>query len=362
MDLSTGSLRRVLKTPNANRPAASVEDVLCGSLPVIDVRAPREFARGHIPDAVNVPIFDDAEREEIGKLYKRAGQSPAIDRGIELAKVRADSLVTQVRKLVNDQSEFIVHCWRGGMRSAGFAWLFESDALQPRVLAGGYKAFRRAAHKAFAQPHRIVVLAGLTGSGKTNLLYQLDEAGEQVIDLEGLARHRGSSFGGLGQPPQPTGEEFENELFLRWHKMDQNRPLWIEGESRFIGRIQIPQPIWDQMSVAPMVFVEVDLDRRVEFLVDDYSHLPTDELRSAIHQIAKRLGGLRLKQALASLKEGDFGDFARQALAYYDKTYLDALAKRAPDTVIRVPLCYAGDPAAVDRLKQIAAELVWSPR
>ena len=334
--------------------------MLCGSLPVIDVRAPREFARGHIPGAFNVPIFDDAEREEIGKLYKSAGQSPAIARGIELAQARADSLVTQVRELVNDQSEFIVHCWRGGMRSAGFAWLFENDDLQAKVLEGGYKAFRRAAHIAFAQPRRIIVLAGLTGSGKTNLLHHLNKAGDQVIDLEGLARHRGSSFGGLGQPPQPTGEAFENELFLRWHRMDPNRPLWIEGESRFIGRIQIPQPIWDQMSAAPMIFVEVDLDRRVEFLVADYSHLPTDELRSAIQQIAKRLGGLRLKQALASLEENDFGDFARQALAYYDKTYLDTLAKRAPDTVIRVPLCYAGDPAAVDRLDKIAAKLLWS--
>jgi tRNA 2-selenouridine synthase len=356
MDLSTISIAKMLKEPNADRPMAGVEDVLRASCPVIDVRAPREFARGHIPGAVNVPIFDDAERNEIGKIYKSSGQSPAIDRGIELAKMRADSLVTQVRKLVGNDSKLIVHCWRGGMRSAGLAWLLEDGDLQPKVLRGGYKAFRRAAHDSFAQPQRVMVLAGLTGSGKTSLLYHLKEAGEQMIDLEGLARHSGSSFGGLGRLPQPSGEQFENELFVQWRAMDPNRPLWIEGESRNIGRIQIPQSIWDQMSAAPMVFLEVDLEQRVKFLVSGYSHLPAKELRSSIQQIHKRLGGLRLKRALEALDQGDFANFARQALAYYDKSYLHGLAKRVPDSVIRIPLCYAGDAAAVERLRRIAAE------
>lgn len=326
-------------------------DTILGSdrLPIVDVRSPGEFAKGHIPGAHNIPLFDDAERAEVGTLYKQVGRVPAVDRGLEIATGKADQLVHATRQLAVD-TEFSVHCWRGGMRSEGFAWLCHDCGLKPRVLQGGYKSFRQAAHDSFAVPHLVVVLAGNTGAGKTKLLWELSSVGQQMVDLEGLANHRGSAFGGIGQPPQPTAEQFENDLFLQWRELDASKPVWIEGESRSIGKVQIPQSIWDQMCAAPMIFVEVDRQQRVEFLVQEYGSLPADELAAAMQRIGKRLGGDRLQSALDALERGDVSAVAAAALQYYDKTYTNSLARHDPDTVYKVPMNRAADPEAVGRL------------
>ena len=344
----------VLTAPCGRDSSACVADLLHGALPVIDVRSPREFAGGHIPGALNVPLFSDAERDQIGRIYKHSGSERAIEWGLDVAAQRTASLLKQTRDAIQLDSEFIVHCWRGGMRSAGFAWLCSEHGMQPKRLRGGYKAFRQASRDAFAARRNIIVLAGLTGSGKTRILHELQNAGEQVIDLEGLARHRGSIFGGLGQPPQPSGEQFENELFVRWQAMNPTGTLWIEGESRSIGRVQIPQSIWQQMSTAPLVFLEVDRRPRIDFLVGEYGQMPNDELAAAIKGIGKRLGGVKLKIALESLQRGDFHAVAEIALSYYDKLYLKSLQKRPTGSVTRVQLNRAADPSAVQVLRRFA--------
>lgn len=337
--------------------AAVLVDVLADPNrgPIIDVRSPSEFSCGHIPGAISVPLFDNAERAEIGTMYKQLGRTPAISRGLEIAESKMAALIESVRE-VTPRPDVIVHCWRGGMRSGGFAWLLEQSGFKPRVLTGGYKAFRRAARCGLAETRRVIILGGHTGAGKTQVLTALREAGEQVIDLEGLAGHRGSAFGGIGREPQPTVEQFENELFLQWRDLLPSKPVWIEGESKAIGRVYIPDPVWNQMLVAPAVFVEVDRAKRVEFLVKEYGELPTDQLAAAVSRIKKRLGGDRLRAALESLERRDLSTFATIALEYYDKAYTNSLKKRPQDQIVRMPLSCPGDRHAVAPLKQLASE------
>lgn len=321
-------------------------------LPILDVRSPGEFASGHIPNANNVPLLDDAERAEVGTLYKQSGSEPAIARGRQLVGVKLEQLVDAVRAITAGP-EVVVHCWRGGMRSVGFAGLLQEHGFQPKLVKGGYKAYRKSVHDCLAEPRRVVILCGHSGSGKTLLLQRLRESGEQVVDLESLAGHRGSVFGGIGLPAQPTVEQFENHLGQAWNRLDPSKPVWIEGESQSIGRVYIPAPCWKQMMEAPSISVEVPRDQRVKFLVEEYGDLPAEELADAIHKISKRLGGARLQAALAALDENDVATFASIALEYYDKAYANSQAKFSRDAVVSVPL--TGDIQSADLSESIEA-------
>lgn len=342
-------------------PADSVIDAesLAGmrQLSTIDVRSPAEFRRGHIPGATNIPLLDDTERAEVGTIYKHRGLQSAVDRGQELVGAKTDLLVDRVRELVT-QPDLVVHCWRGGLRSQGFAGLLRQHGFQPRLLRGGYKAFRQAAHRGFAQQRRVIILGGHSGTGKTRLLAALRAAGHQVIDLEQLAHHRGSVFGGIRQPPQPTVEQFENELFLQWRDLDTDRPVWIEGESQRIGNVFIPPPVWEQMSAAPAIFVEVERRQRIQFLVQEYGDLPVDQLALALDRIKKRLGGERHRMAIDALQRNDVHTFAEIALRYYDKAYSNSLLKRPRDTLVQVPLASPGHADVVETLCRLADEFL----
>lgn len=330
-------------------------------LPIIDVRSPGEFEHGHIPNAYNVPLLSDAERAEVGTIYKNVGAESAVTRGRELVLVKTDQLIDSVKAIVSG-SEFLVHCWRGGMRSEGFAGLLEQHGFRPRLLQGGYKAYRQAVHRSFAETRRIIILGGHSGAGKTQLLDRLRSAGQQAIDLEGLARHRGSVFGGISQPSQPTAEQFENDLFLEWRDLDPVKPVWIEGESQSIGRVIIPMPVWKQMSAAPAIVVQVDREQRVEFLVNEYGGLPVEELAGAIEKIKKRLGGARLRDALEALQRKDVSTFAGIALDYYDKAYTSSLNKNLHQAVVNLPLTSPGQSDAVGKLCQLANDLTKAGR
>jgi tRNA 2-selenouridine synthase len=325
-------------------------------LPTVDVRSPGEFAHGHIPKAINIPLFDDIERAEVGTLYKQVGRPAAITRGLEFVGKKASCLLEALTATAIG-SEFFLHCWRGGMRSGGLAWFFNECGFKPHRIRGGYKAFRQAARRGLAEPRRIVILSGATGSGKTRLLSALKEQGSQVIDLEHLAGHRGSVFGGIGRPPQPTVEQFENELFFQWRDLDPEQPVWIECESQAIGRVFIPTEVWDQMKHAPAVHVEVERAQRVDFLIEEYGDLPTDELASAIMKIKKRLGGANLQVALAALERNDLHAFTELALDYYDKAYSLSLRKRLRCHTTHFKLERAGETERIDDLGQIGVEL-----
>ncbi|HYW36016.1 MAG TPA: tRNA 2-selenouridine(34) synthase MnmH [Balneolaceae bacterium] len=306
-------------------------------LPVIDVRTPSEFEQGHIPDAHNLPIFSDEERAEIGTLYNQKSRGASIKRGLEIVGPKMRTFVEKAEKLAPDR-EILVHCWRGGMRSESMAWLLNFSDFSPRTLTGGYKTFRNFVLDTFTRRWPVIVLGGMTGSGKTEVLHNMRKMGAQVIDLEGLAHHKGSAFGAIGEDPQPSNEHFENKLAMRLLSMDTQRPIWVEDESHLVGKNIIPNDFYDQMRAAPVIEMQVPDEDRIEHLIDIYGDYPSDELADSINAISRRLGGLRTQQALDALAENDFETVARLALSYYDKTYTYGLSKRDPETVFPLEL------------------------
>lgn len=297
--------------------------------PVFDVRSPGEFAQGHIPGACSLPLFSNEERVRVGVCYKNAGHDAAVMLGLEIVGPKMRELAEQLVERAGGAMP-LLHCWRGGMRSQSVAWLAQQVGLEPEVLAGGYKSFRRLAHADFDRNRPIIVLSGMTGSGKTTMLKALHKAGEQVVDLEGLANHRGSSFGGLGLPDQPTCEQFENELFDRLRRLDPDRPVWLEDESPSIGKVRVPDTLWLMMRRSPAIVLDVSREQRSRNLLEEYGTLDRDGLREATLRLERRLGGQRVTELLSYLDDGNLYNFAFELLAYYDKTYLHAATKKKP--------------------------------
>ena len=232
-------------------------DFLAAATPIIDVRSPGEFAHGHIPGARNVPLFDNEERAVVGTLYKQHGRDAALLEGLRIVGPKLAGIVETARAIAPD-GRIGVHCWRGGERSASVAWLLDkAGGFTVNVLRRGYKAFRHHVQASFNEPLELIIVGGYTGTGKTDLIHALGAMGEQVIDLEGLASHRGSSFGALGLPPQPTTEHFENLLWHEVRNLDASRPIWLEDESLMIGRVKIPDGVFNQLRAAKMIFIEM---------------------------------------------------------------------------------------------------------
>ncbi len=293
----------------------------------IDARSPSEFAQGHVPGSFNVPLLNDEQRVLVGTCYKEKGSDAAVELGYELVGPHFAALVRQTRELVGDQTAKIL-CWRGGLRSNTLAWLLQTAGVSCIVLDGGYKAFRRHCLETIEEPRLLHILGGLTGSGKTNILKEMAEDGEQVLDLEGLAHHRGSSYGGINMPPQPTTEQFENKIAMRWKTFDEDRPVWVEDESRRVGRCVIPQSLFEAMGTAPLYLVEKSLEERLSIIEQDYGQSTPEDLIAATLRIERRLGGLRTRQAVDHIREGNFRGWVRLVLDYYDKAYTHSLANR----------------------------------
>ena len=319
------------------------------SLPAVDVRAPIEFEKARIEGAHSVPLFDDQQRSRIGTVYKQTGREEAIQLGLKLAGPRLDGIVEAVRNVCVEfgpdrnaagaaASEILLYCARGGMRSESVAWLLNQADFDVHRLSGGYKSYRKHVHELFEKRFQLLALTGMTGSGKTRLLLELEKKGEQVVDLEGLARHRGSAFGGIGQGEQPPTEHFENLLFEKLSSLDPRRRIWVEDESRSIGRCVVPQPFFDQLHGAPAISVEIDREERADFLVTEYGDLPTDEMIAATGRIAKRLGGQNVNSVIEALEQGDLKRCAEILLVYYDKTYSICRDKNPRSRVLPVEL------------------------
>lgn len=302
------------------------------SIPVIDVRSPGEFEQGHIPHAYNMPIFSNKERATVGTIYKQQGKEPAVLKGLEIVGTKLRNFADTARKLAVNNS-LLVHCWRGGMRSESMAWLFETVGINTYILNGGYKAFRKFGKQKLSESKNIIILGGLTGSGKTEKLLRLKDYGEQVVDLEGLANHKGSAFGGLGQEPQPTNEQFENNLIYEWLSLDSTKPVWLEDESHSIGSNWIPDELYKTMRNSTVIKVDLDKNVRIERLLSEYANFDEQHLENCILRIGKRLGGQNVKSAIESLKNGDLRSVADITLTYYDKSYNFGLNQRNKDLV-----------------------------
>ncbi len=305
--------------------------------PIIDVRTPAEFELGHIPGAQNIPLFSNEERAIIGTIYKRQNKEKAVEKGLEFVGSKLAVFVKQARKIARNK-KILVHCWRGGMRSSSMAWLFNTAGLHTQILTGGYKSFRRAGKELLSSKLPIVVIGGHTGSGKTEFLQALQKNNAQIIDLEGLAHHKGSAFGHIGEQAQPSTEQFENNLYFALRELNLEQPIFMEDESRSIGKVWIPDELFRQIRQAPVVVLQTPTQERLQRLVKDYT--PDKEVKSALRnsvlKIEKRLGGLRTKNSLKAIDEGDYFSAAKEILPYYDKTYSYGLSKREKKSLFKL--------------------------
>lgn len=288
--------------------------------PAIDVRSPSEYARGHIPGAFNIPLFNDEERAIVGTKYVSEGRQEAVRIGLELVAPKLNHFIDTLNSKVA-QKNILVYCWRGGMRSASMSWLFGLAGFKPLTLEGGYKSFRRHAQASFEKNYKFLVLGGMTGCGKTEILKKLKEAGEQVIDLEGLANHKGSAFGWINQLPQPSTEHFENLLFNELRLLNPMQPTWIEDESKSIGSVFIPQSIFNQMINSPTVVIETNFQSRIDRLVNEYTSCEKQYLIDSVKRIQKRLGLEKAQRCIDLIHTGKLAEAIAITLEYYDKTY-----------------------------------------
>ena len=306
---------------------------LSGINPVIDVRSPMEYNAGHIPGAVNIPLFDDREREIVGIKYKKEGRIPAILEGLKQTGPAMSLKLEQALMFAKD-GKLLVHCWRGGMRSEAMAWLFSLGDIDTEVLEGGYKSYRNFILDNLSAKRRVIVLGGLTGSSKTHIIRYLKGYGQQVIDLEELANHKGSAFGSLGQMSQPSTEQFGNNLFNEWNKIRLELPVWIEDESRNIGNVFLPEKFYSNIQEAPSIILMMDVKTRLPRLIEEYSKFSTDTLKASILKISKRLGGDNTRDALNAIDSGDFAKAIEITLYYYDKAYLFGLDKKRKENSV----------------------------
>ena len=301
--------------------------------PILDVRSPGEFIYGHIPGAHSLPLFSDEERAIVGTAYKQVSRESAVNKGLAFFAPKMKELVESAKK-ISTENIFLVHCWRGGMRSSSVAWLLELYGLKVYLLRGGYKAFRRMALESFTEDRNILILGGRTGSAKTLILKELNDLREQTIDLEQLAHHKGSSFGALGEKPQPTQEMFENELFSQLYKTDKKKIVWLEDESNMIGSRVIPKVFFEKMRSCNTIFLDIPFDVRLQYLTDEYGKFASEDLKEAIKRITKRLGGLGAKTALEAVDNHNLKTAFEICLLYYDKTYDYGKNKREPETIV----------------------------
>lgn len=354
---------------------------LANQYPVLDVRSPSEYKHAHIPGAVNLPLFSDEERKVVGTTYKQKSREAAIKIGLDFFGPKMRKMVEEVESMVggtmadgrwplaekegtangqrssaidsfpaNDHRPstiVLVHCWRGGMRSAGVAWLLDLYGFRVFTLAGGYKMYRNYVLQAFRRPYNFIMIGGYTGSGKTIALKELEKKGEKIIDLEAIASHKGSAFGAIGQPSQPSQEMFENLLCHELRKKaggdvenGSSDPIWLEDESQRIGLINIPQIFWERMRQSAIYFIDIPFEERLQYLVDCYGSLDKEKMVNAIIRIRKRLGGLDTKSAINYLLENNARECFRILLKYYDKYYLKGLNNRENgDSLIKKVVC-----------------------
>jgi len=320
---------------------------------VIDVRSPGEYNHAHIPGANSLPLFTDEERAIVGTAYKQESREKAIKHGLDFFGPKMKKMVEEIESLMlkvrpNLQSStlnqriILVYCWRGGMRSGAVGWLLDVYGFKVYTLVGGYKKFRNYILDTFKLPFDLKILGGYTGSGKTETLKELGRKGETIINLEEIAKHKGSAFGNIGMPKQPTQEMFENILAceLRTKRYEPNHqngfpqinlnpsPIWVEDESQRIGLVNIPVELWSTMRRSPIYFLDIPFENRLDHITEEYGCLDREKIIEAIYRIKERLGGLEAKKAVGLLNEDNTVESFRILLKYYDKWYTKGLHNR----------------------------------
>lgn len=332
---------------------------------VLDVRSTGEYVHAHIPGAYSLPLFSDEERKVVGSAYKQQSKQAAIKIGLKYFGVKMVQLLEEAERIVKAHSEekepktVIIHCWRGGMRSAGIAWLLDLYGFKVYTLIGGYKSFRKWCTFQFSKEYPFKVIGGYTGSGKTEALQAL-ALSNAVIDLEALAHHKGSAFGQLGQKEQPVQEMFENKLAMALSATAAADCIWIEDESQRIGTVNIPDILYRYIQTMPVYFLEIPFEERLNYIIEKYGIFEKEKLAASIIRITKRLGGLETKTALEYLEAGDVFNCFKILLKYYDKYYLKCLEQKRDKVsfIKNIPLENTDAIRNADTLKTMVRESI----
>ncbi len=298
---------------------------------LIDVRSPSEYYKGHMPNSINIPLFDNEERSIIGTIYKKQGREKAVIEGLKFLEKKIDFLLDNLftniesHKIIpgikNNELSIRIYCARGGMRSQSISWLLEKYKFNTITLKGGYKTYRRWILDSFSKKWNIVIIGGKTGTGKTKLLSLLEKYKYQTIDLERFACHRGSTFGGLGMKKQPSNEQFENKIAEKLNSFISINNVFVEAESSNIGKCKIPHEFFNQMKASRRIEIIRSESNRLDELIDTYSVFSKEELKESVLRIKKRLGPQRTKIALESINNEKWDLVCRSVLDYYDKCY-----------------------------------------
>lgn len=324
---------------------------------LIDVRSPAEFAESTIPGAINVPIFSNEERAQVGTVFKQQGKKDARRLGVELVSPRIPDLIRQVEEARKGiPGPVIIFCWRGGMRSLAITSFLNLAGIPAQQLIGGHKVFRRMVVDYFENEQwaPIFVLRGLTGVGKTRVLHDLQQRDYPVVDLEGLANHRGSAFGALGLEPQPSQKMFEALLWNCLDRFQGEKYLLTEGESLHIGRLQVPKRFHLAMQVQQSVWLTASLDTRAQIILEEYPALDQlkDQFVRPLSSLKERLGKATLAELTELLETGQWEPLVRELMVrYYDPLYLHTLPEQ------RVEICLDDFEQGVDGIMQ-ALELL----
>lgn len=300
---------------------------------ILDVRSPEEYACDHIPGAVNYPVLDDAERARIGRLYKKVSPLEARKQGAGLVASRISGHIERHFKSRGGDWAPLVYCWRGGTRSGAMTYVLNSIGWRAEQLPGGYKSYRRAVIRALEETAprlRLRVLCGPTGVGKSRLLQALHQCRAQVLDLERIANHRGSVLGEPVAGGQPSQKWFESLVCEQMRRFDPSLPVYVEAESRKIGRVQVPAPLIEAIRQAECVRIEAAVEQRVAFLIAEYRHFIDSpaQFEQALHRLKPYQGKAQIDEWCRAFKGGDVAGVVADLInRHYDPFYRRSLKK-----------------------------------
>jgi len=326
---------------------------------IIDVRSPSEFLEDHIPGAINLPVLNDKERAMIGTIYKQENPFQAKKLGAALISANISRAIKS--NLIHRDKDYqpLIYCWRGGQRSMSMATILSRIGWKTTVIEGGYKTYRASVRKTIEEQCSqldLMVISGLTGTGKTEIIKQLQSAGEQVIDLEGLANHRGSLLGEEPDRPQPSQKYFESLLAQNISGFSSKKVTWVESESNKIGNIHCPEALWLKMKTAKMIEVTVDINVRVKFLLAQYPHMTASPelLKEKINLLHHLYGKKQIREWCAMIDESDWEDFVQSLLEkHYDPSYRRAINNKQRTEVAQYELTALNESSIAELVQKL---------
>lgn len=294
---------------------------------IVDVRSEAEYEDGSIPGAVNVPLFTNEERAKIGTTYKQIGAEEAKRLGLEIAGPKLSALYEKISNL-SQNKDIVLYCWRGGMRSKYATSILNTLGLKVMRIQGGYKAYRRYVNRYFDReciPHKSIVLHGLTGVGKTMILKKLQQLGLPALDLEGIAKHRGSAYGKIGLPPSPSQKDFEAQIVDVLSAAERKGIILVECESRRVGKLIVPPALMASMAKGYRILLYASMEHRVERIIEDYTSGPdcnVEKLQFSTKLLKKSLGNKTVEELNQKIAEKRFDEVIPYLLHhYYDPLY-----------------------------------------